>query len=136
MTRRLLFVALAATFALSSCSALRDREPFITDALTLSIDADGNVALSPTEVTGTWSYGSIQISNETGENHGFAIDELAVFAEIPRGAAPAVQISEARDGKDYVFYCHIHNPKGIEGLSADEIEYQGVLHIRYEEEGL
>lgn len=130
---RTLLLALAILVAIPACSSLRDRDPFITTSVTISEDpTTGEVSIDPTTITGNWSYGKVQINNTTGENHGFAIDELAIYEEIPRDTAPIVTITDALDDTTYVFYCHLHDPKGEEGK-----EYRGELVIDYaEEEGI
>lgn len=130
---RRLQAILALALFVPSCSGLRDRDPFITDTVTLSKDpVTGAISIDPPVIYGNWSYGKVQINNTTGENHGFAIDDLAIYAEIPKDQAPIVSIGDARDDTTYMFYCHLHDPKGQEGT-----EYRGELIIDYaEEEGL
>lgn len=134
MLRRSMVLLSAFALVTPACN-LRDRDPFQTDTVNIRIDeATGEVYIEPEVVHGDWNYGSIQINNTTAENHGFAIDELAIYREIPGTEAPIVGISDARDDTTYTFYCHIHNPDGIEGLSEDEIEFSGQLVIDYRTE--
>lgn len=136
MLRRPTILLCAFALATPACGdMLQDADPFQTNTVNISIDEiTGEVTIDPAIVYGDWSYGTVQINNTTAENHGFAIDELAAYYEIIGGEAPIVRISDARDDTTYTFYCHIHNPDGIEGLSEDEIEYAGQLVIDYRTE--
>lgn len=112
-----------------------DPDPFTTDTVNIKIDGvTGRLYAEPAVVEGDWSFGQIQVYNTTGEEHGFAIDELAQYVVIPAGESPIIGISDARDDTTYVFFCQIHNPDGIEGLPPEEIEYQGELRIDYRTE--
>jgi hypothetical protein len=125
----------AAALLTPSCAALRDADPFLTPTVNMNIDeVTGALVVSPSIIEGDWSYGQVQVNNTTGTNHGFAIDELAIYAEIPQQTAPIIGISDAHDDTTYAFYCHIHNPHGIEGLAPEDIEYQGQLIIDYRTE--
>ena len=127
-------IALCA-LALLPTACTKDPDPFTTDTVNIRIDgATGRLYAEPAIVEGDWSFGGVQVYNTTGENHGFAIDELALYVEIPAGESPIIGISDARDDTTYVFYCHLHNDKGIEGLPPEEIEYRGELRINYRTE--
>jgi hypothetical protein len=115
---------------LPACAALKDREPFLTPAITLTEDpVTGQPMMTPDEVTGSWSYGRIQIENSTGSNYYFVQDDLAIYQLLPRGEAPIVSISEAKDGRTYIFYLAKEKPES-------EIRAEGKLHITYTEEDL
>lgn len=134
MLRRSLSLACALAL-LTSCSSLKDEDGFQTPTVNIRIDeASGEVFIEPAVVEGDWSYGSVQINNTTADLHGFAIDELAIYATIEGTTTPIVGISDAIDDHTYVFYCQIHNPKGIEGLPPEEIEFRGELKIDYRTE--
>ena len=102
-------LALTVGLSLTGCASLRDQEPF---SKTIVYDDDpvtGRIIIEPLEFEADWSYGQIQVVNRTQEKHGFAIRELAVFEEIPRGLQRTVNIDEARDGKTYTFECQLHD---------------------------
>ena len=127
--------ALCALALLPTACNLKDKDPFQTDTVNIRIDeATGRLYVDPPIVEGDWSYGQVQVYNTTAENHGFAIDELALYAIIPGGESPIIGISDARDDTTYEFYCQLHNDKGIEGLAPEEIEYRGELRIDYRTE--
>lgn len=130
MRRPIALFAMLATLLLPACTALKDREPFITPAIVLTEDpTTGQPVMTPDEVTGTWSYGRIQIENSTGTDYYFVQDDLAIYQVLPKGQAPIVQISEARDGRDYIFYLAKGKPEG-------EPKVQGILRMRYQKEDL
>ena len=126
-----LAVLLVALLLLPSCAGLRDREGFVAPTVTLSEDPEtGELVIDPARVTGDWSYGQVQINNTTGQNHGFAIDELAIYETIPQQTSPIIRISDAQDDTTYVFYCHLHDVNGVPAGT----EYRGELVIDYSEE--
>lgn len=131
MFRRSIALVVIFAFAIPGCSALRERDPFITTTVTLSEDPKtGKIIIDPPVITGNWSYGKVQIDNTTGENHGFAIDELAIYVEVTRQTAPVISIADARDDTTYMFYCHLHDVDGV----PEGTEYRGELVINYSEE--
>lgn len=123
-TRRLILAALTLALALPGCAALRDAQPFtITVILERPAKPGGPVRPDPLEFTADWPYGEIQVVNRDSRNHYFAIRELAVFEEIPKGLQRTVRFDEARDGKDYVFEDFRHDG-----------EFFGTMHVRYKSE--
>jgi hypothetical protein len=130
MNRRLVTLMaaiLAATGMFSSCSALKDPDPFVKD-VTITEGVGGSVTIQPLVIEGDTSFGEISVHNETNKKHGFAIFELAVFEEIPAGKSRVVGIAEIKNHTDYKFFCHLHRQK-ISGQTVDE--FSGVLKIEF-----
>lgn len=133
--RRSITVFCAFALLVPACGGLKDADPFQTNTVNIRIDEfSGEVFIEPAIVYGDWSYGQVQINNTTADNHGFAIDELAIYQTIIGTETPIIGISDAQDDKTYVFYCHLHNPDGIDGLPEDQIEFRGELVIDYRTE--
>jgi len=108
-------LAILAVAALgSSCSALKDAEPW-TQTLTYNDDGGRSpVAITPKVLQGDAADGVIQIVNNTVVERGFAIDELAVYETIPSGQTKNVDVREAKNHRTYTFYDHKH-PGEIKG---------------------
>jgi hypothetical protein len=104
MPRRIL--AACALFALlpalSSCSYLKDKEPW-TATVIYTETGDGSYTASPLVIEADSNAGLIQVVNETNQRHGFAVRELAVFEEIPAGLTIQVELLEAKDDHTYVY---------------------------------
>lgn len=102
----------ALTIAGTACDALRDSEPFTMTVVYLQ-QADGTVKVT---VSGNAdnSFGQVQVDNQTDLKRGFAIDDLAVYEEIPAREVRTVEVDEARDGRTYAFYDH-KNPGTVRG---------------------
>ena len=123
MIRRSKLAVMAGALALlaltSSCSYLRDAEPW-DQTVQYRVDSIGNFIVEPLVIQGDLNYGLVHVVNDTGEKRGFAIRELAVFEEIPAGLTVTVQVDEAKDGETYVWEDHL-NPGLFEGKLV--IEY-------------
>jgi hypothetical protein len=104
---------LALTIAGTGCDALRDSEPF-TITVTYVQGPDGTITLEPAEIIADNSWGQVQVDNQTDARRGFAIDDLAVYEEIPARDVRTIQVDEAKDGRTYAFYDH-KNPGEVEG---------------------
>lgn len=104
LTLTLALVALA----LSACDYLRDTEPF-TVTLLYQPGPNGSVVVEPATFKADNGFGEIQLVNNTDEKHGFAIKELGVFEEILERKTRTFTVEEARDGRTYTFYCHLHD---------------------------
>lgn len=115
---------------LSACDALRDSEPF-TAAVTYEQQPDGSIVVEPPEILADNSFGQIQVDNQTDCRRGFAIDDLAVYEEIPARQVRTVSVDEARDGRTYQFYDHCDDVGcGCETTSA----IAGQMRVEYRPE--
>lgn len=96
---------LALSTLLAGCDALRDSEPFVA-TVTYEQQPDGSILVEPPTIVADNSWGQIQVDNQTDCKRGFAIDDLAVFEQIPARQVLAVRVDEAKDGRTYNFYDH------------------------------
>ena len=122
-------LVLALGLVASSCSMLRDTQPFTQTIAYDDQQGSGPVTIEPQQLEGDAAFGLIQVVNDATEEHGFSIDELAVFEKIPAGQSKTITVQEARDGRTYLFYCQIHD-KDAESAK----EFRGELVIRYKAE--
>jgi len=90
---------------LTGCDALRDSEPFVA-TVTYQQQEDGSILIEPETIEADNSYGQIQVDNQTDCRRGFAVDDLAVYEEIPARQVKTVGVDEAKDGRTYTFYDH------------------------------
>lgn len=107
----------------SSCSVLRDAEPF-TQTLSLDLDQNDDLVVTPSEFTVDGRFGRVEVINNTETKRNFDIDELAVFEGIVAGKSKVVAIEDAEDNKTYRFYDH-EDPDG---------DLTGKMIVRYRTE--
>lgn len=109
MTRRILAPTLLIVLGLlaSGCSFLRDAQPF-TATVSYNPGTGAAVAVSPESFEADSGFGEVQVVNNTDVERGFAIDDLAVYETIPAGHSKLVILQEAKDGRTYKFYDHLH----------------------------
>lgn len=110
--------------ASTGCAALRDAEPF-TATISYEEAPGGGITLTPDTIQGDAAFGEVQVVNDAGDKHGFAIDKLAVFEEIPSGRSKTISISEAEDDTTYTFYCQLHPGEFTGKLVIDYVEEAG-----------
>ena len=115
MTRRILVPTLFVLLGLlaSSCGFLRDAQPF-TATVAYNPGDGGTVVVSPPSFDADAAFGEVQVVNNTDIERGFAIDDLAVYETIPAGHSKLVILQEAKDGRTYEFYDHLH-PDAVRG---------------------
>lgn len=107
----------------SSCGYLRDKEPW-DQTVQYRTDPLGGLIVEPLQIRGDANYGIVNVVNDTGEDRGFAIRDLAVFERIPAGLTVAVEVDEAQDGMTYTFEDHV----------APDATWRGQLVIEYVED--
>lgn len=113
MSRRRVLIAVFALL-MASCSALKDaREPWEADLR--YEDVSGAAVAEPATLRADGPFGRVQVSNFTQVKRGFAIEELAIYEQILPDRTLRVVVDEARDGKTYAFYDHLHPKDGPRG---------------------
>lgn len=122
-----LAAAVLAVATLPGCEALKDTEPW-TATVVYSEEIPGQLTVKPLEIQADSGFGEVQVVNDSGEEHGFAITdhEAAIFEKIPAGKTRTVQVTELKNNRTYRFYCQKHDK---EDVGTDE--FFGRIVVKY-----